>query len=47
MLSFGACLKESKPILRYALGECLIVWINDDRENLELYHMKKNATENY
>ena len=46
MLLFGGCLKELKPILRYALDECLIVWINEDQENLELYHMKKNATEN-
>ena len=46
MLSFGGCLKEPKPILRYALDECLNVWINEERENLELYHMKKNAIEN-
>ena len=46
MLSFGGCLKEPKPILRYALDECLNVWIKEDWENLELYHMNKNATEN-
>ena len=46
MLSFGGCLQEPKPILRYVLDECLNVWINEDRENLELYHMKKNAAEN-
>ena len=46
MLSFGGYLKEPKLILRYALDECLNVWINEDRENLELYHMKKNAAEN-
>ena len=45
MLSFGGCLSEPKPILRYALDECLSEWINEDRENLELYHMKKNAAE--
>ena len=46
MLSFGGYLKEPKPILRYALDECLIVRINEDRESLELYHKKKNAAEN-
>ena len=46
MLSFGGCLKEPKLILRYALDEYLDVWINEDRENLKLYHMKKNAAEN-
>ena len=46
MLSFAGCLKEPKTILRYALDECLNVWINEDRENLELYHTKKNAAEN-
>ena len=46
MLSFGGCLKEPKPILRYALDECLNVRINRDRENLELYHKKKNVAEN-
>ena len=39
-------LKEPEPILRYALDECLNVWINEDRENLELYHMKNNAAKN-
>ena len=39
-------LQEPKPILRYALDECLNVWINEDWENLELYHMKNNAAEN-
>ena len=46
MLSFGGCLKEPQPILRYALDECLNVGINEDRENLELYHMKKITAEN-
>ena len=46
MLSFVGCLKEPKTILRYVLDECLNVWINEDQENLELYHMKKNAAEN-
>ena len=46
MLSFGGCLREPKPILGYALEECLNVWVNEDRENLELYDMKKNAVEN-
>ena len=46
MLSFGGCLREPKPILRYALDEYLKVKINEDQENLELYHMKKNAAEN-
>ena len=27
---FGGCLQEPKPILRYALDECLNVWINED-----------------
>ena len=45
-LSFGGCLLEPKPILRYVLDKCLNVWINEDWENLELYHMKNNATEN-
>ena len=42
----GGCLQEPKPILRYALDKCLNVWIKEDWENLELYHMKNNATEN-
>ena len=46
MLSFWGCLQEPKPILRYVLDECLNVWINEDWENLELYHMKNNAAEN-
>ena len=46
MLSFGGCLQESKPILRFALVECLDVWINEEWGNLELYHMKNNAAEN-
>ena len=46
MLSFGGYLKEPKPNLRYALDECLNVWRNEDQENLELYHKKKNAAEN-
>ena len=46
MLSFGTWLQEPKLILRYVLDECLNVWINEDWENLELYHMKKNAAEN-
>ena len=46
MLSFGRCLQEPKPILRYALVECLDVWINEEWGNLELYHMKNNAAEN-
>ena len=46
MLSFGGYLKKPKLILRYALDECLNVGINEDRENLELYHKKKNAAEN-
>ena len=45
MLSFGRYLLEPKPILRYTLDECLNVWINQDWENLELYHMKNNAAE--
>ena len=46
MLSFGGCLQEPKPIVKYALVECLNVWINEEWENLELYHMKNNAAEN-
>ena len=46
MLSFGGCLKETEPILIYALDECLNVWTNEDRENLELFDMKINAAEN-
>ena len=46
MLSFEGCLKEPKTILRYALDESLNVWINEDRENLAVYHKKKNAEEN-
>ena len=46
MLSFGGCLKEPKPILRYALDDCPKVSINEDWENLELYHMKNDAAEN-
>ena len=46
MLSLGGCLKEPKPILRHALDECITVRINEDRENLELYHIKISATEN-
>ena len=46
MLSFGGCLKEPKPILSYALDECLNVLINEDVENLDVYHMKKNVAEN-
>ena len=46
MLSFGGCLKEPEPVLRYALDECLNVRINEDREDLEPYHMKENAVEN-
>ena len=46
MLSFGGCLKEPKPILGYALDECLNVSINEDVENLEVYHIKKNVAEN-
>ena len=45
MLSFGGCLKEPKAILRYALDECRNV-LNEDQEDLEVYHMKKNAAEN-
>ena len=43
MLSFGDCLQEPKPILRYALVEYLNVWINEEWGNLELYHIKNNA----
>ena len=43
MLSFGGCLQEPEQILRYVLDECLSVWINENWENLELYHMKNNA----
>ena len=39
--------QEPKPILRYALVECLNVWINEGWENFELYHMKNNAAENH
>ena len=46
MLSFGGCLQEPKPIVKYALVECLNVWINEEWENLERYHMKNNAAEN-
>ena len=46
MLLFGGCLQEPKPILRHALDERLNVGINEDRENLELYHMKKSAEKN-
>ena len=46
MLSFEGCLQEPKPILDYVLDECLNVWLNEDRETLELYHMKNNAAEN-
>ena len=46
MLSFGGCLQEHKPILRYVSDECLNVWINEEWENLALYHMKNNAAEN-
>ena len=46
MLSFGGCLQEPKPILRYVSDECLNVWINEEWENLALYHMKNNAAEN-
>ena len=45
MFSFGGCLQDPKPILRYALVECLNMWINEESENLELYHMKNNAAE--
>ena len=45
-LSFGGCLQESKPTLRYVLDECLNVWINEEWENLRLYHMENNAPEN-
>ena len=30
----------------YVLDECLNVWINEDRENLEVYHTKNNAADN-
>ena len=40
ILSFGGCLQEPKPILRYVLYEFLNVWLNDDWENLDPYHMK-------
>ena len=46
MLSFEGCLQEPKPILKYALVECLNEWINEEWENLELYYMKNNAAEN-
>ena len=46
MGSFGGCLQEPKPILRYALIQCLNVCINEEWENLELYYMKNNAAEN-
>ena len=46
MLSFRGCLQEPEPISSYVLDECLNVWINEDWENLELYHMKNNAAEN-
>ena len=46
MLSFGGCLKEPQPILGYALDECLNVWINEDGENLVVYHTKKITAEN-
>ena len=36
ILSFGGCLQEPKPILRYVLDKCLNVWINEEWENLEL-----------
>ena len=42
----GGCLQEPKPILRYALDDCPNVSINEDWENLELYHMKNDAAEN-
>ena len=46
MLSFEGCLQEPKLILRYVLDECLNVWINENWENLKLYHMQNNAAEN-
>ena len=46
MLSFGGRLQESKLILRYVLDEFLNVWINEDWENLRLYHMQNKAPEN-
>ena len=46
MLLFGGCFQEPKPILWYVLDECLNVWINEDWENLEPYHMKNNAADN-
>ena len=46
MLSFEGCLQEPKPILKYALVECLNEWINEEWEILELYYMKNNAAEN-
>ena len=38
---------KPNPILRDVLDECLNVWLNEDWENLELYHMKYNGTKNY
>ena len=46
MLSFGGCLQGPKLILRYVLDECINVWIKEDWENVELYHMKIKAAEN-
>ena len=46
MLSFGDCLEEPKPIPRYVLDECPNVLMNENWENLELYHIKNNAEEN-
>ena len=46
MLLFGGCFQEPKAILWYVLDECLNVWINEDWENLEPYHMKNNAADN-
>ena len=46
MLSLGGYVQEPKLILRYVLDECVNVWINEDWENLKLYHMQNNAAEN-
>ena len=39
----GGCLQEPNPVLRYVLDECVNGWINENWENLKLYHMKNNA----
>ena len=51
LLDFDRCIRleaqEPKPILWYALLECLNVRINEGWENFELYQMKNNAVENH